>query len=555
MIPARLQWYVLREILRVAFIAAVALTAVVFVGMSLSLMRRGLNILQVYDALPYAAAMSLPYALPCAFLLAVVFVFGRLSGSNEITAMRCSGVNLNAVIFPPLLIALLVCGGMFRLNHYLLPTALNGVRTAGIKVIGKCLQSIPAGSPMKLGKCSVYVGSIDERTRAWRNVAVIEFTSGFPTRVIRADEGSFTMSDGGSAVTLILKGADVYHPRLNKAEQEKPAHFGELHLPIALNMDDEKEQSDQRPKYLTRPQLMKFRADLRRKVAALRKSGAYADVSRPRSSRKRAQKELGASRVEHNNRKSHLLEQQANLGKANSAVNEAQTLVASSQMTRDQLAQQTQEAQARLEDIRKQISELAEQRAQVAQEENPQERLDQIDGESAALTRQAEGMEERLSGAKASLSKAEATLSNAMTKRDEALALREKAQQAEKESTAQAERALAQYTQVRNRWNSLRTWELYLEADSDYESRDAGSLATFLFVLVGIPLGILSRRGNVILALLLSFGTVLAVYYPLAMVGQMLDSDAFLPAYIAEWMPSAVVGFMGLVLMVWGVRR
>ena len=578
MIPARLQWYVLREMLRVTFISAVALTAVIFVGMSLSLMRRGLNILQLYEVLPYALTMSLPYSLPCAFLLGSVFVFGRLSGGNEINAIRCSGVNLNTVIFPPLVLALLVCGGTFYLNHYLLPWSLNSVRTESKKLVGEYLGTLAGGQVQKIGRYSVYIGSIDGRTRTWRNVAVIEFASGFPARVILATEGAFAMGEENREVILMLKGVDIYHPRLNEPEKEKPSHFGQLKLTIPLDDDDGKDQPDLRPKFLpltdwladkkaapapgakqAKPpsptNLLELRAKLAKTVASKRRAGAYAGVTRPKSRRKQVEKEMNAA----NRNYTTLLREQTlrreRLEAARADVEKEQTTVASTQALRDQLTQQVQEAQARLDDLQKQIDELAAQRKEIEQEEGAKDRLAGIDRERAALTRQAADVQERLKAVKASLDKAQAEWTAACAQRDTKLAAQEAARKFAEELNDKVKQALAQYTQLRQQCDNLRAWEMYLEADSDFEARNAGSLATFVFVLMGIPLGILSRRGNVIMAFLLSFGAVLAVYYPLAMIGQMLDSDAYLPARLTEWAPNVAVGAMGLGLMIWGVRR
>ncbi|GEM_PF-2349906 len=606
MIPARLQWYVLREMLRVALISAVALTAVIFVGMSLSLMRRGLNVLQLYSVLPYAATMSLPYALPCAFLLGSVFVFGRLSGSNEINAIRCSGVNLNSVIFPPLILALMVCGGTFYLNHYLLPWSLNHVRTAGKELVGEYLGTLAGGKVQKIGRYSVYIGSIDERTRVWHNVAVIEFVSSFPVRVIRANEGSFAMSEDNTQVALLLKDVDIYHPVLNDTEKEKPSHFGQLKLTIPLYGDDDKDSSDVRPKYLpltdwmsdkkaapapvaatpaarapaaataagptaaaapsaaaaakqarqaTPTNLIELRARLAKTMAEKRRAGAYNGVKRPKSRRKQIEKATDTANRSYTTLKREQTLRQTRLEAARTAVAQAQTLVASTQTARDQQARQVQEAKTRLEDLQRQIDDLATQRKEAEQGEGAEAQLAGIDQESATLTKQASDVQDRFKAVTASLDKAQGEWTAATTKRDEKVAAQETARKFAEELDDKVKQALAQYTLLRQQCDNLRTWEMYLEADSDFESRNAGSMATFVFVLMGIPLGILSRRGNVIMAFLLSFGAVLAVYYPLAMIGQMLDSDAFLPARIAEWAPNIAVGAMGLGLMIWGVRR
>ena len=70
-IPSRLQRYVLWEIIPVIGICAVALTAIFFLGLSASFTREGVSVVQIYYVIPYILMLSLPYALPAAFLLGV----------------------------------------------------------------------------------------------------------------------------------------------------------------------------------------------------------------------------------------------------------------------------------------------------------------------------------------------------------------------------------------------------------------------------------------------------------------------------------------------------
>ena len=73
--------------------------------------------------------------------------------------------------------------------------------------------------------------------------------------------------------------------------------------------------------------------------------------------------------------------------------------------------------------------------------------------------------------------------------------------------------------------------------------------------MIGIPLGILSRRGSVLMAFVLSFFAVLVLYYPLMMIAEMLSRDGYVTPWLAQWTPNVVVGGIGLCLLVWGIRR
>ena len=105
---------------------------------------------------------------------------------------------------------------------------------------------------------------------------------------------------------------------------------------------------------------------------------------------------------------------------------------------------------------------------------------------------------------------------------------------------------------VRDQLDGVEQW---INAQSEFHFRNAGSATCFIFMLVGIPLGILARRGSFTVALAISFCAVLFIHYPLMMIGTTLADDGYLAPWIAEWMANGVLGCIGLGLLIWGVKR
>jgi len=60
---------------------------------------------------------------PVAVLLAALFVVGRLSGQNELAAMKSSGISLYRLLAPFIIVATLVCGISIYLNGWIVPYA------------------------------------------------------------------------------------------------------------------------------------------------------------------------------------------------------------------------------------------------------------------------------------------------------------------------------------------------------------------------------------------------------------------------------------------------
>ena len=66
---------------------------------------------------------------PLCVLLAVVITFGLLQKSNEITAMKASGISVYRIVLPVVCISVLVAGGLFLLEESYLPYANKRVET------------------------------------------------------------------------------------------------------------------------------------------------------------------------------------------------------------------------------------------------------------------------------------------------------------------------------------------------------------------------------------------------------------------------------------------
>ena len=71
--------------------------------------------------------------------------------------------------------------------------------------------------------------------------------------------------------------------------------------------------------------------------------------------------------------------------------------------------------------------------------------------------------------------------------------------------------------------------------------------ACIVFVLVGAPLGIMTRKGGLFTAIVLSFGFVL-LYYLFLIGGEELADRNHLHGGVAMWMPNLVIGSIGMLM-------
>ncbi len=78
---------------------------------------------------------------PLAVLLTVLVMFGLMQKSNEITAMKATGVSIYRTVIPILVIASTLAGGLFVLDQWYLPYANKRVETLRNMIKGKPAQT------------------------------------------------------------------------------------------------------------------------------------------------------------------------------------------------------------------------------------------------------------------------------------------------------------------------------------------------------------------------------------------------------------------------------
>ncbi|QDU44045.1 LptF/LptG family permease [Symmachiella dynata] len=119
-----LQRYVLFELLRVFAIALTGLTLMLtFVGVIGEATRNGLGPKLILQILPFIVPSLMPFTIPATLLLTVTVVYGRMSGDQEITAIKAAGINVMSIIMPSIIIGLALSLGTFILTDQFIPWA------------------------------------------------------------------------------------------------------------------------------------------------------------------------------------------------------------------------------------------------------------------------------------------------------------------------------------------------------------------------------------------------------------------------------------------------
>jgi lipopolysaccharide export system permease protein len=85
------------------------------------LVGKGLEIKVIAELLAYASASLVPMALPLAILLSSLMTFGNLGEYHELTALKASGISLQRIMFPLMVLVFIISIGAFFFANNVMP--------------------------------------------------------------------------------------------------------------------------------------------------------------------------------------------------------------------------------------------------------------------------------------------------------------------------------------------------------------------------------------------------------------------------------------------------
>ena len=135
--------YVLVELTKIFVLALFALTPVMLiVGISQLAMKYSLPPAQIFQLVPYTIPFALSVALPVTLLLATTSVYARMSGSNEVVALKAQGISPWTVLWPAVVIAFLLSLATVWLTDMAVSWGRNGAQQVVIESVEEIAYSV-----------------------------------------------------------------------------------------------------------------------------------------------------------------------------------------------------------------------------------------------------------------------------------------------------------------------------------------------------------------------------------------------------------------------------
>ena len=196
---------------------------------------KGVSIFQVIKIFIFFLPYVLIFTIPIAVLSAILLGFGRLSGDNEVTSLRTSGVSLYRVVFPIVIAGFIISLMNVPLNDKILPQSEFAAR--------KLLKKIGISNPTALLEPGIFVKGFkdyiifihDVKGDTLEDIRIYQPREGKPTRTIVAKTGKIIPLPAENSVKLQLADGTADEISADKPDEFYKLTFKDYYM--TLNLD------------------------------------------------------------------------------------------------------------------------------------------------------------------------------------------------------------------------------------------------------------------------------------------------------------------------------
>ena len=112
---------ILFDLVKITLLSLVGVSGLLMmVGAMIEATRQGLDPLRVLAVMPFLIPPTLPYTLPTCVLFAATVVYGQLSSSNQITALKAAGIHVRHALLPVVFLGVGMAGlGVYLANSFI----------------------------------------------------------------------------------------------------------------------------------------------------------------------------------------------------------------------------------------------------------------------------------------------------------------------------------------------------------------------------------------------------------------------------------------------------
>ncbi len=196
-------------------------TVIMFVFLLQFLMRfidkivgKGLDLWTIIRLISLNLAWMVVLAMPMAALVASLMAFGALAASNEMTAMKASGISFMRMLFPVLLLGLVLAYGDLVFNNDVLPDANHSAKDLMSDIQRKKPTFIVRAGEFSddeaLPGYSILAQKTAENSSDLEGVTIYDHSVGNETRVLTAKTGNLAFTKDFRKLILTLHNGEMH---------------------------------------------------------------------------------------------------------------------------------------------------------------------------------------------------------------------------------------------------------------------------------------------------------------------------------------------------------
>jgi len=205
-----IQRYVVWEVLKVFTVVVAASTLMMVLGGGVKEgLKQGLPAPLIVEILPYMLPEMLRFTIPGCLLFAVCSVFGRMSGSNEVVALKSLGIGPLAVVWPVLAVSVVLSLGTFALYELCAVWGRPNLRRIVIESVEQIAYGVlRAERSFNSNQFSINVKGIDGR-RLLHPIIVLKARGRCPAITMTAEEAELQTDEDSRALRILCRNGQV----------------------------------------------------------------------------------------------------------------------------------------------------------------------------------------------------------------------------------------------------------------------------------------------------------------------------------------------------------
>lgn len=173
---------------------------------------QGVNIILVLKLLFFMVVSFLPITVPISFLFSILLTFNRMSGDNEVLALKFSGISTKQLLFPVNIISIIVCLLTLYVSFFEGPWGNKNAKDLIFKIgANKAISRVSEGflNSNIFKDMMLYSKKIDSKKEEMKDVFIYNGTDPDSSFVIRADKAKLKVDEFTKSTVLKLYNGDL----------------------------------------------------------------------------------------------------------------------------------------------------------------------------------------------------------------------------------------------------------------------------------------------------------------------------------------------------------